>query len=231
MSAGPDRPQKTEHPLFARLWMLIGDRALSASQRAELLRGVAGEVVEVGAGSGLNFPHYTDAVSHVTAVEPEPTLRRLARVKADAVCTRIDVIDAVAAALPIPDGSCDVAFVSLVLCSVPDQAAALAELHRVLRPGGELRFCEHVAAAGAVRSRLQRVLDRSGVWPSLAAGCHLSRDTVASIQRAGFMMGPWRAYESGLGPLRWPHVIGVAYSGPAKDRSDNVPHRFSPREG
>jgi ubiquinone/menaquinone biosynthesis C-methylase UbiE len=140
-------------------------------------------VVEVGAGDGRNFAHYPPAVSEIVAVEPEPTLRELAKRAADA---RITVTPGVADDLPFADAEFDAAIASLVLCSVPDQARALGELRRVLRPGGELRFYEHVIAARQPKRALFQLADRTGAWPKLAAGCHLARDTVAAIAAAGF---------------------------------------------
>jgi ubiquinone/menaquinone biosynthesis C-methylase UbiE len=98
----------------------------------------------------------------------------------------IRVVDRSADTLPAPDGSMDAAVASLVLCSVPDQARALAELHRVLRPGGKLRFLEHVRADTAGLARVQRLADL--LWPTLMGGCHTSRDTLAAITTAGFQI-------------------------------------------
>ena len=98
----------------------------------------------------------------------------------------VRVIDAVAEELPLEDGSIDAAVVSLVLCTVPDPGAALRELRRVLRPGGELRFYEHVVADERRLARAQRLLQRSRIWPALMGGCHPARDTAAAIEAAGF---------------------------------------------
>jgi hypothetical protein len=99
-----------------------------------------------------------------------------------------------------------------VLCSVPDQAAALAELHRVLQPGGELRFYEHVVAEHPAAAGVQRTLDRSRVWPTLGAGCHLARDTGAAIRAAGFTVEHARRFLAGPGPepVGLPHIAGIA---------------------
>ncbi len=103
-------------------------------------------MIEVGAGNGLNFSLYPEAVEKVLAVEPEPLLRKAAVEEARSASVEIEVVDGVASALPAEDASQDAAIASLVLCSVPDQAKALAEMRRVLKPGGELRFYEHVVA-------------------------------------------------------------------------------------
>jgi SAM-dependent methyltransferase len=177
----------TEHPRFARVYPAVAaraDRRGGAGHRQRLLEGLTGRVVEVGAGNGRNFVHYPPGVLEVLAVEPEPTLRALA-VDADR-SVPVEVRDGVADALPFADGELDAAVASLVLCTVPDQAAALAEIRRVLRPGGELRFYEHVVPAAAVKRGLFRLADRTGVWPKIGAGCHLARDTAGAITAAGF---------------------------------------------
>jgi ubiquinone/menaquinone biosynthesis C-methylase UbiE len=136
----------------------------------------------VGPGDGANFAHYPDEVSRIVAVEPEPYLREKAAAHAD---ERVELRDEVASELPVADGEADAVVFSLVLCSV-DQPSALAEARRVLQPGGQLRFLEHVQAPepGAAR-RWQRVLDVIG-RPRLSGGCHLARDTVGAITDAGF---------------------------------------------
>lgn len=177
------------HPLFARFYARSSpllERAF-ARHRATLLDGLSGRVIEVGAGNGLNFAHYPDKVTEVIAVEPEPHLRSIAETAARRTTVPITVLDGLADLLPAADGSCDAAVASLVLCSVPDQATALAEIHRVLRPGGRLRFLEHVQAATPGRRRLQRVLDAT-VWPWFIGGCHCCRDTRTAIERAGFVI-------------------------------------------
>jgi AhpD family alkylhydroperoxidase len=194
------------HPVFARVCELIASRAVAADDRAELVAGLRGEVVEIGAGSGSNFAHYPPTVDSVLAVEPESYLRRRAERAARQAAVSVTVIDATAEALPALDDSCDAAVACLVLCSVPDQAAALAELRRVLRPGGELRFYEHVVAHSAPGASVQLALDRSGIWPRLGAGCHLARDTAAAIEQAGFVIEGCRRVSAGLVP----HVAGVA---------------------
>ena len=144
-----------------------------ADHRRRLLAGVKGRVIEVGAGNGLNFSHYPHEVTHVLAVEPEPYLREIARRGAQLASVPIDVIPGRGEQLPPMDGIFDVAVASLVLCSVTDPTATLYEVHRVLRPGGQLRFFEHVQAETPRLRRLQRLMDAT-FWPTLAGGCHAS---------------------------------------------------------
>lgn len=206
-------PPAAAHPVFARCWSLLSGRIVAPRRRAELLEGLSGRAVEVGAGDGRNFPHYPDTLGELVAVEPEPYLRRLAASAAGQAAIAITVLDGTAERLPLEECSCDAAVSSLVLCSVGDQRAALAELHRVLVPGGELRFFEHVAAEGPLGRATQSGLDRSGIWPKLGAGCHLSRDTVAEIERAGFEVRRIRRFTSGPAGLGVPFVLGVARRG------------------
>jgi ubiquinone/menaquinone biosynthesis C-methylase UbiE len=179
--------RSTRHPIFARVYQRVAstcERAGAAEHRERFLAGLAGRVVEVGAGNGLNFAHYPDAVTEVVAVEPEPFLRARAAEHAKLAPVSVTVIGGNADEIPLPDASVDAAVASLVLCSVPDQRTALAELFRVVRPGGQLRFYEHVAATDAHWSRLQRRAEH--VWPLFAGGCHLCRDTEQAIIDAGF---------------------------------------------
>jgi ubiquinone/menaquinone biosynthesis C-methylase UbiE len=174
-------------PVFARLYPRMSramDEGGLVEHRRQLLAGLGGEVLEVGAGSGGNFPHYPSTVCRVLAVEPEPRLREIAA-RAYAPVD-VEVVDGLADRLPVADHSMDAAVFCLVLCSVSDPATALAEARRVLRPGGQLRVLEHVRADGHPGwSRAQRLLDAT-VWPALAGGCHAGRDTAAAIERAGF---------------------------------------------
>ena len=201
------------HPLFAR-WYARLSQAMEqgvGDYRDELLAGLAGRVLEVGAGNGLNFAHYPPTVTEVVAIEPEPYLRGLAQAAAADAQVPVRVVDGHAEALPVGEGSADAAVASLVLCSVPDQARALAELARVIRPGGELRFFEHVRAEGAALARTQRALDL--VWPIVGGGCHASRDTLAAITTAGFQVTSLRRFRFPDGRLSSPtspHILGAA---------------------
>lgn len=182
-----------------------------ARHRDELLDGLTGRVVEIGCGNGMNFRHYPPAVSSVLAIEPEPYLRARAAEEAAAVDVAIEVRDGTAEALPVEDATFDAAVASLVLCSVAEPDQALGELFRVLRPGGQLRFFEHVRAETAGLARTQRVLDAT-VWPHLAGGCHTHRDSVAAIEGAGFELLEVRRFrepDTALVPVS-PHALGRA---------------------
>lgn len=126
-----------------------------AEQRRATVDGLTGRVLEVGAGGGLMFTHYPRGVTAVVATEPEPYLRRRAELAARRAPAPVTVGDAVAERLPFADGEFDAVVFALVLCSVRDQAAALAEARRVLAPGGQVRFLEHVRPTG----------DGAGAWP------------------------------------------------------------------
>jgi ubiquinone/menaquinone biosynthesis C-methylase UbiE len=203
-----------QHPVFARVWSRISARVGSERQRSELLAGLDGRVIEVGAGDGRNFAHYPPEVSEVLAVEPEAYLRGLARNAARTAPVPVTVLDGNAELLALEDGAFDAAISSLVLCSVLDQETALAELHRVLAPGGQLRFFEHVVAEQSFARAVQSKLDDSGVWPCLGGGCHLARDTVGTIAAAGFTIERMRRFTSGPGPLGVPFVLGAARRSP-----------------
>lgn len=202
------------HPVFARIYACLSSGAESrgiADNRARLLEGLSGRVLEVGAGNGLNFGHYPNSVAEVVALEPEPHFRKLALERAREARVPIAVIDGVAEAIPLPEAGFDAVVASLVLCSVADQLVALAELRRVLRPGGSLRYYEHVVSHGPRPARLQRLLDAT-VWPRIAGGCHLARDTGAAIRAAGFTVEREQRLAvktSALEPAI-PHLLGVA---------------------
>ena len=211
----PSMPSSpVHHPVFARLWSLMSQHepAEIRRHRDELLAGLSGRVIEVGAGAGSNFAHYPATVEEVVAVEPEPYLIKQARAAAARADVRIEVLDGVADHLPVDDCSFDAAVACLVLCTVPDQMRALAEMRRVLRPGGELRFFEHVLSDRRALALSQRAVDRV-FWPRAFGGCHTARDTPAAIAAAGFEVEDQRRMWVNPVPIAFPvgsHAIGRA---------------------
>ena len=182
--------------------------------RRRLLVGLRGRVLEVGAGDGRSFEHYPAEVSQVLAVEPDATARAAAVERAREAGVPIEIIDGLADALPAEDGSFDAAVVMGVLCSVPDPAAALGELRRVLAPGGQLRFWEHVCSRNVFFRGLQRAADRL-FWTRSLGGCETTRDTEAAIRSAGFEIETLeRGFHSSslLTITSAPYVLGIARS-------------------
>jgi ubiquinone/menaquinone biosynthesis C-methylase UbiE len=192
---------RRSHRLFARWYpqaaASLEDRGLGA-QRARLLAGVGGRVLEVGCGHGANLPHYPSAVTDLVAVEPEERMRDLARDEAERLGRQATVLDGQAERLPFENDSFDAVVATLVLCSVADQDRALAEIHRVLKPGGELVCLEHVASANRAVRAGERVFD-AVLWSHVFGGCHTARDTGAAMRRAGFDM-------AGVEPQRLPYL-------------------------
>jgi SAM-dependent methyltransferase len=185
--------------------LALGRRMEPLRQRS--LAGLAGRVLEIGAGSGLNFRHYPAGVE-VSAIEPSPMMLRRAEARRSQAGAAIALIEGRAGALPFPDASFDAAIVTFTLCSIRDVAAALAEVRRVLRPGGELRVLEHVVSPSPARARIQRVMEPA--WNLAFGGCSLLRDARAELARAGFDPG---AIEAVALPLPFPvgeGVIGAA---------------------
>jgi ubiquinone/menaquinone biosynthesis C-methylase UbiE len=204
------------NPLFARYFARFGGRNEkrgNAELRQEMLAGLSGRVLEVGPGSGLNFPHYPPSVQEVVAVEPEPYLRDRAAEAAEAASAAgvpIRVADGTADKLPADDGSFDAVVVSGLLCSVADPAAALTEFHRVLRPGGQLRFYEHVRSRDVVFAGFQQAADL--VWPRLMGGCHVQRQTRAAIEQV-FTIERVRGFRFPPDAWAWPvapRILGTA---------------------
>ncbi len=208
-------PADRRRPIFARCYARASERMDDeglGALRTELLADLAGDVVEIGCGNGRNFARYPAAVTSVTAVEPEPHLRALAQRAAGTAPVPVTVVRGVAEALPVPDESCDAAVLCLVLCSLPDRRSALAEVVRVLRPGGVLVFLEHVRADTPALRRVQRVVDAT-VWPLLAGGCHTSTDAVGAIEAAGLEVTASRRLrfpDTRISLPVTPHVLGTA---------------------
>jgi SAM-dependent methyltransferase len=179
-----------------------------ADHRRRLVEQAAGEVLEIGAGTGRNLPLYRTA-TRVVALEPGPGMRARANHAAQAARVPVEVIDATAEHPPFPDAAFDTVVASLVLCTVPDLAQTLAEARRVLRPGGTLRFYQHVRADDPRLARWQDRLERPWGW--LAGGCHPNRDVVAAITAAGFRVLELDRFDFQImPPVVRLHVLGVA---------------------
>jgi SAM-dependent methyltransferase len=178
--------------------------------RAEVVRGAEGRVLEIGAGTGLNFQHYRAGVT-VTAVEPAARMRRRAEARARGVAADLTLLEGKAGELPFDAGSFDTVLFTFTLCSIRDLGAALIEVKRVLRKGGSLRILEHVKSPNPRMARLQRALDPA--WKIALGGCTLLRDPAVELERAGFEDV---ALQSIVLPLPMPvrdGVIGTAVRG------------------
>lgn len=181
--------------------------------RRELLAQARGRVLELGAGTGLNLDHYPESIEGLTMVEPDPHMTKQLREKLaqSGRSAEISVVEAPGEDLPFADASFDTVAVTLVLCTVPDPDATLAEIKRVLAPGGQLLFLEHVRSREDGLAKWQDRLESP--WRFLADGCHCNRDTVAAIDAAGFELGQIEEGElQKLPPLVRPLVTGSATS-------------------
>jgi len=203
-----------QHPRFARMYERISaesERRGTAEHRDRLLAGLAGRVIEVGGGNGLNFRHYPATVTEVVAVEPDEYLRGLAEKAAKNAPVPVHVVAGHATALPVSDDEFDAAVASLVLCSISAVTAALAEVRRVLKPGGELRFFEHVRSNNAVFGLLEDTI--TPVWSRIGGGCHPNRDTATTIEASGFTIDEVDRFY--YAPLRFypkhAHILGRAH--------------------
>jgi len=200
------------HPVFAWFYERTArseERAGMGEKRRELLSQATGRVIEIGAGTGLNFRHYPpDRVTEVVAIEPDPHMLKRATSAATAGPVPVELLRTTAESLPFDDDEFDTAVSTLVLCSVRDPAEALAEIRRVVKPGGALLFFEHVRSEDPKKARWQDRLERPWGW--MAAGCHPNRDTVANLEAAGYSIESLRRFPWGPpGPGR-PHVSGIA---------------------
>ncbi|MEJ2523814.1 MAG: class I SAM-dependent methyltransferase [Gammaproteobacteria bacterium] len=164
--------------------LACGFRAIR-KQREKVVPAARGEVLEIGFGSGLNLPYYDmDKVSRIWALEPSEGMRHLARKRLQPLRTEFEFIDLPGEEIPLADASVDTVLCTFTLCTIPDTAAALAGMRRVLRPGGRLLFCEHGLAPDEGGRRWQKRLE--GPWSRIAGGCRLTRDIPALIRDGGF---------------------------------------------
>jgi ubiquinone/menaquinone biosynthesis C-methylase UbiE len=156
-----------------------------AKQRAKVVPGAAGRVLELGMGGGLNLPFYDPAkVTSLEAVEPSEPMRKTAQAAAAQSGLPAKIIDGRAEALPYETGAFDCVVCTFTLCSVQDPAAALGEARRVLKPGGRFLFCEHGLSPDADVVKWQRRIEP--VWKRIAGGCHLTRPVTPALEAAGF---------------------------------------------
>ncbi|MGH9157426.1 MAG: class I SAM-dependent methyltransferase [Acidimicrobiales bacterium] len=203
-----------DHRLFAATYdaaLAPAERAGLADRRRRLLAGARGRVLEIGAGTGLNLAHYPAAVDHLDLVEPDGAMRaRLARRLARwPSAVPVVVHGASLAEAPLAPASFDTVVSTLVLCTVPDLAAAIDHIATLLAPEGELLFLEHGRAPGA-RGRIQSLA--GPLWRRLAAGCHLDRDIPVALREAGFVISDIERFRlARSGPLLSPAAQGVAW--------------------
>ena len=184
--------------LFPRLYDLVvapAERGRLGRWRRRVVAPAEGRVLEIGAGTGLDFPHYRPG-TRVVATDPDLAMLARARSRAAASAAGIVLVAADAEHLPFRDGTFDETVAGLVLCTIPSPARALAEVARVLAPGGRLRMLEHVLVRQPAAAAAQRLL--TPLWRRVADGCHLDRDTVAEVRRAGFAVEALREHAGGL---------------------------------
>jgi len=202
-----------DHRVFAAMYDRMtasAEHAGLADRRRRLLAGARGDVLEIGGGTGANLAHYPRAgVERVVVVEPDGAMRRRLLKRLAVAPVPVEVHETGIDDAPFADGSFDTVVSTLVLCTVPDPAAALDTVRRLLRPGGSLLFLEHVAGIG-VRLRLQRLM--SPLWQRLLGGCHPDRDIVGTIRAAGFTIAECDRFElPKVSRLARPAAQGVAY--------------------
>jgi ubiquinone/menaquinone biosynthesis C-methylase UbiE len=196
-----------EHPTFAWFYEILNrpceyfglDKA-----RRQLVGELRGRVLEVGVGNGLNLRHYPSD-TFVAAIEPDPHMLIRAIPRAKAAPARINLLAADGQALPFRSGAFDAVVACLVLCTIPDAAAAVAEMRRVIKPGGTLHFFEHIRARGDFSSSVQDALDP--LWARTMGGCHLNRATPDTIARAGFKILRFTASAGGI--MIRGHAVGI----------------------
>ena len=200
------REREHAHPVFAQVYRLVaavGERGGYGRLRGSVLAAANGRLLILGLGPGHDLAHLPAAVTSVVAVEPDPAMRALARGRVEACPVPVTLLSADAHDLPLADCSVDAVLCACVLCSVAQPPRALAELRRVLVPGGRLLLLEHVAAPpGHWVGRLQQLLEP--VWGRAAGGCSIRRDTRSAVAAAGFDVTAVRS------SMIWPNVPPVA---------------------
>lgn len=206
--------ESVSRPLFANvLYPRFRKAARDGEEgyRLKLLEGLSGRVLELGCGDGDHFRFYPETVTELVAIEPEENLRERAAGAVARAKSPVRIVPGFAEELPASDEEFDAAVAALVLCSVTDQETALSELMRVVRPGGELRFFEHVKAEARAYAAAQMAVQP--VWAQLSGGCHIARDTEQAIRDAGFGIERIDRFEFAPGFLQklgGPHILGTA---------------------
>ena len=207
------------HKWFASIYdrmMASAERSFMRGVREEIAGGARGRVLELGAGTGANFPYYTDDAGEIIAIEPDPYMLERARRRAEEVGRPIGLRQAPAEELPFEDSSFDTVVSTLVMCSVRELARTLSEVRRVLKPSGELRIYEHVRYDHAFGAFWQDAV--TPAWRWFGAGCHPNRDIASFVREAGFEFQRLDLTKpvTPLPPMGFvrPHILGTATPGP-----------------
>jgi ubiquinone/menaquinone biosynthesis C-methylase UbiE len=210
-----DITDRAPQSLWARLegvvydpFLWLAERRGMQRRRSELVAAATGRTLEIGAGTGLNLRHYPAAVTELLLTEPSPPMARALRRRVARTGRRASVLAAPAGALPVGDGSIDTVVSTLVLCTVPDPAAALREVARVLRPGGRFLFCEHVVSDSPRLAAWQHRL--SDPWAAFGMGCRCDRDLLAEITAVLHLDRVRHSTWRGMPPIVRPLVVGAA---------------------
>jgi ubiquinone/menaquinone biosynthesis C-methylase UbiE len=202
--------RRNGHRWFAAFWewLVRHEPAQTTALRRRIISGSSGRILEIGCGTGANFPHYPQG-TEVAAIEPDPYMLPRARERANAAAASIEVHQAPAENIPFPDASFDTVVASLVLCSVDEPPRALAEIRRVLKPGARLIFLEHVRYPGGAGAAAQNII--APLWRWMGAGCRLNQDTERIIKDSGFSVTELERIKLGpfIDPSR-PVIIGTA---------------------
>lgn len=179
-----------------------------AAYRGRVVPAARGRVLEIGVGSGLNFPFYSSDVEHITALDPSPKLLAMTRKSVRNSAVPVELIEGSAEAIPLEDRIVDTVVTTWTLCSIPDTGRALGEMRRVLKPGGELLFAEHGWSPDPKVQAWQNRL--TPLWKRVGGGCHLNRPIERLIAGGGF-----RITELKTGYMKGPRPMTFIYEGRA----------------